>query len=222
MIKVKTQVDYIDHFGNDDSVVNAARVSFNKTSDLYSVEQNIKLIKYLADHNHKSCFNHAFMSFRVKAPIFVARQLVKHEYLPWNETSRRYVDDTPEFFKMEWRYRPDKSIKQGSGGLLSKTDFEVADKIFWNLAEHSLKAYDELLALNVAPEQARAALLLNTCTDWVWSGSLFAFAKMCNLRLDPHTQKEATEVAEIINKKALELFPVAWKSLVKQEGGNNE
>ena len=215
MLKVKTQVDYIDHFGNDDSVVNAARVSFNKAAELYTKEQNSKLIKYLADHNHKSCFNHAFMSFRIKAPIFVARQLVKHEYLPWNETSRRYVDDQPEFFQLEWRYRPDKSIKQGSGDLMSKEDSDSADEIFWELAGHSLGAYNKLLALNVAPEQARAALLLDTCTDWVWSGSLFAFAKMCNLRLDSHTQKEATEVATMINEKALELFPVAWPALVK-------
>lgn len=215
MLKVKTQVDYIDHFGNDDSVVNAARVSFNKSAELYTKEQNSKLIKYLADHNHKSCFNHAFMSFRIKAPIFVARQLVKHEYLPWNETSRRYIDDQPEFFQLEWRYRPDKSIKQGSGDLMSKEDSDSADEIFWELAGHSLGAYNKLLALNVAPEQARAALLLDTCTDWVWSGSLFAFAKMCNLRLDSHTQKEATEVAAMINEKALELFPVAWSALVK-------
>jgi thymidylate synthase (FAD) len=211
---VKTQVTYIDHFGNDDSVVNAARVSFSKSADLYTPEQNAKLIRYLAEHNHKSCFNHAFMSFRVKAPIFVARQLVKHEYLPWNETSRRYVDDTPEFFKLEWRYRPDKSIKQGSGDNLSVEDAAKADAIFWALAEHSLKAYEELLGLGVAPEQARAALLLDSCTEWVWSGSLFAFAKMCNLRLDSHTQKEATEVAEIIHQKASELFPISWKALV--------
>lgn len=211
---VKTQVTYIDHFGNDDSVVNAARVSFSKSADLYTPEQNAKLIRYLAEHNHKSCFNHAFMSFRVKAPIFVARQLVKHEYLPWNETSRRYVDDTPEFFKLEWRYRPDKSIKQGSGDNLSVEDAAKADAIFWALAEHSLKAYGELLELGVAPEQARAALLLDSCTEWVWSGSLFAFAKMCNLRLDPHTQKEATEVAELIHQKASELFPISWKALV--------
>lgn len=211
---VKTQVTYIDHFGDDNSVVNAARVSFSKSADLYTPEQNAKLIRYLAEHNHKSCFNHAFMSFRVKAPIFVARQLVKHEYLPWNETSRRYVDDTPEFFKLEWRYRPDKSIKQGSGDNLSVEDATKADAIFWALAEHSLKAYEELLELGVAPEQARAALLLDSCTEWVWSGSLFAFAKMCNLRLDSHTQKEATEVAELIHQKASELFPISWKALV--------
>lgn len=215
IIKTTTQVEYVDHFGDDNSVVNAARVSFNKEASLYSTEQNMKLIRYLAEHNHKSCFNHAFVSFRVKAPIFVARQLVKHEYLPWNETSRRYVDDTPEFFKLEWRYRPDKSIKQGSGDIVSTEDQDKADAIFWSLAEHSLKAYNDLLDLNIAPEQARAALLLDTCTEWVWSGSLFAFAKMCNLRLDSHTQKEATEVASQISEKMQELFPVSWKALVR-------
>lgn len=210
----KTEVTYIDHMGSDQSVVNAARVSFAKESSLFTDKQNNKLIAYLAKHNHKSPFNHAFASFRVKAPIFVARQLVKHEYLPWNEVSRRYVDDTPEFFKIEWRYRPDKSIKQGSGGILSETDCKLADDIFWKLAEHSLKAYNELLELNVSPEQARAALLLDTCTEWVWSGSLFALAKMCNLRLDSHTQKEATEVASVISSKMKELFPVSWDNLV--------
>lgn len=215
IIKTTTQVEYVDHFGDDNSVVNAARVSFNKEAGLYSNEQNMKLIRYLAEHNHKSCFNHAFVSFRVKAPIFVARQLVKHEYLPWNETSRRYVDDTPEFFSLEWRYRPDKSIKQGSGEVVNTDDQVKADAIFWSLAEHSLKAYNDLLSLNIAPEQARAALLLDTCTEWVWSGSLFAFAKMCNLRLDSHTQKEATEVASKISEKMKELFPVSWKALVR-------
>jgi thymidylate synthase (FAD) len=218
MKSAKTEVHYIDHFGNDDSVVNAARVSFSKTAELYTPEQNAKLIRYLAEHNHKSCFNHAFMSFKVKASIFTSRQLVKHEYLPWNETSRRYVDYEPEFFKLEWRYRPDKSIKQGSGGKVSAYDAVAADGIFYALAKHSLAAYNSLLELGIAPEQARAALLLDTCTEWVWSGSLFAFAKMCNLRLDAHTQQEATEVAALINEKALELFPISWKALVEQKG----
>ena len=210
----KTEVTYIDHMGSDASVVNAARVSFAKEASLFTEEQNNKLISYLAKHNHKSPFNHAFMSFRVKAPIFVARQLVKHEYLPWNETSRRYVDDEPEFFDIQWRYRPEKSIKQGSGDLLHAETKLVADKIFWDLAEHSLNAYNQLLALNISPEQARAALLIDTQTEWVWSGSLFAFAKMCNLRLDSHTQQEATEVASCIDNVASKLYPVAWKALV--------
>ena len=138
----------------------------------------------------------------------------KHEYLPWNETSRRYVDDEPEFFDLQWRYRPEKSVKQGSGDVLSEKDAEAANHIFWDLAEHSLKAYEQLLAIGVAPEQARAALLIDSQTEWVWSGSLFAFAKMCNLRLDSHTQKEATEVAQKISDKAKELYPVSWESLV--------
>lgn len=216
MKKTGIQVEFINSFGNDESVVNAARVSFNKTAENYTLEQNAKLIKYLAEHQHKSTFNHAFMSFRVKAPIFCARQLVKHAYLPWNETSRRYVDEEPEFFEMKWRSRPEKSVKQGSGEELNEEDQAKADAIFWNLAEHSLTAYNELLAMNVAPEQARAALLIDTCTDWVWSGSLFAFASMCNLRLDSHTQKESTEVARLISNKAKELFPVSWSVLVKE------
>lgn len=208
------EVSIIDCMGSDASVVNAARVSFAKDASLFTEDQNNKLIAYLAKHNHKSPFNHAFLSFRVKAPLFIARQLVKHEYLPWNETSRRYVDDEPEFFKLEWRYRPDKSIKQGSGDPLPEELAKEADKIFWELAEHSLQAYNNLLALGIAPEQARAALLVDCQTEWVWSGSLFAFAKMCNLRLDSHTQKEATEVAAIISEEAKKRFPVAWEALV--------
>jgi thymidylate synthase (FAD) len=216
MKKTDIKVEFIDNLGSDDSVTNAARVSFNKVAENYTPEQNAKLIKYLAEHQHKSPFNHCFMSFRVKAPIMIARQLVKHEYLPWNETSRRYCDDTPEFFDLKWRYRPEKSVKQGSGDELTQEDQDKANTIFWKLAGQSLTAYEELLAMNVAPEQARAALLLDTCTDWVWSGSLFAFAKMCNLRLDSHTQKEATEVARLISNKAKELYPVSWSVLVKE------
>ena len=208
------EVTYIDHMGSDSSVVNAARVSFAKEASQFTKEENDKLIKYLAKHNHKSPFNHAFMTFRVKAPIFVARQLVKHEYLPWNETSRRYVNDEPEFFDLQWRYRPEKSVKQGSGDVLSEKDAVAANHIFWDLAKHSLKAYEQLLTIGVAPEQARAALLIDSQTEWVWSGSLFAFAKMCNLRLDSHTQKEATEVAKMISSKASELYPVSWEALL--------
>ena len=91
------KVDYIQHCGTDLSVVNAARVSFNKESKIID-DKDIKLIKYLANHKHTSPFNHAFLTVRVKAPIFVARQLVKHKFMPWNEVSRRYVDSNPEFY----------------------------------------------------------------------------------------------------------------------------
>ena len=214
MKKSNIEVTFIGAMGSDSSVVNAARVSFAKESSLFTEDQNAKLIKYLAKHNHKSPFNHAFLSFRIKAPIFISRQLVKHEYLPWNETSRRYVSDEPEFFNIQWRYRPENSIKQGSGEQLSLEDNKIANEIFWELAEQSLKVYNSLLALNVAPEQARAALLIDSQTEWVWSGSLFAFAKMCNLRLDSHSQKEASEVAEQISNKIKELFPISWEALI--------
>jgi thymidylate synthase (FAD) len=218
LIKSGIEVSYINHMGSDASVVNAARVSFAKGAELFSESQNTKLIKYLAKHNHISPFHHAFMSFRVKAPVFIARQLVKHSYLPWNETSRRYVDDTPEFFDMQWRYRPDESIKQGSAGELSKEHKQHANELFWELAEHSLKVYETLLTIGVAPEQARAALLIDSQTEWVWSGSLSAFARMCNLRLDSHAQKEAAEVASAIDAKARELYPISWVALLANNG----
>jgi thymidylate synthase (FAD) len=174
------EVTYIDHMGSDLSVVNAARVSFGKKSEALGEvgigddpimvpvlhDNDVRLIRYLAKHNHKSPFNHAFATFHVKAPIFVARQLVKHEYMPWNEISRRYVDDEPEF------YTPD-----------------------------------------VAPEQARMVLPQSTMTEWYWSGSLFAFAKMCGLRLKDDTQYETRLVAQEIEDYMMDIYPNSWEAL---------
>lgn len=107
------EVTLLGHYGSDLDVVNAARVSFNKITN-YMTDKDAKLIKYLATHKHHSPFNHSFLSFRVKAPIFVARQLVKHKFMPWNEVSRRYVDEEPEFyFPSYWRKKAD-NVKQGS------------------------------------------------------------------------------------------------------------
>jgi thymidylate synthase (FAD) len=220
----KQSVELIDSCGSDLSVVNAARVSFHKESDWTNVgeyehchsklelaERDVKLIKYLAEHNHKSPFNHAFMSFRVKAPIFVARQLVKHEYLPWNEVSRRYVDEEPEFFiPSYWRKKAD-SVKQGSSDEAVDTPETVFNKHY---TEMCLKHYTNLLRDGVCAEQARMVLPQNMMTEWIWSGTLFAFAKMCNLRLDSHTQKETQEIAKMIHDTASTLFPVSWKALV--------
>lgn len=234
----KQSVELIDCCGGDLSVVNAARVSFHKESemeeftsyhDMYGPvisyklsDKDAKLIKYLAEHNHKSPFNHAFMSFRVKAPIFVARQLVKHEYLPWNEVSRRYVDEEPEFFLPSyWRKKAD-NVKQGSSDDVvdftvshynGRGDFKIPE---WakDHIEESLELYQEMLEQGVCAEQARMILPQNTMTEWIWSGTLFAFAKMCNLRLDSHTQKETQEIAKMIHTTASNLFPVSWKALV--------
>ena len=198
------QVEYIDHMGDDLSVVNAARVSFGKYKDLFD-SSDAKLIFYLAKHNHKSPFNHAFATFHVKAPIFVARQLQKHEYMPWNEISRRYVDSEPEFYEPDvWRGRSaDK--KQGSEG--------VVDLKTKPTNQYSLETYHNLLADGVAPEQARMILPQSMYTEWYWSGSLYAFAKMCNLRLSADTQKETREVAQQISTEMNRLFPISWEAL---------
>jgi thymidylate synthase (FAD) len=232
----KQSVELIDCCGGDLSVVNAARVSFHKESemeeftyyhDMYGPvigsklsDKDAKLIKYLAEHNHKSPFNHAFMSFRVKAPIFVARQLVKHEYLPWNEVSRRYVDEEPEFYFPEyWRKKAD-NVKQGSSeekvaGYIENENWAGdIDTDFDAVVGYCVGLYQCMLDNGVCAEQARMILPQNTMTEWIWSGTLFAFAKMCNLRLDSHTQKETQEIAKMIHDTASTLFPVSWKALV--------
>jgi thymidylate synthase (FAD) len=183
---------YLKHMGDDLDVVNAAKVSFAKESKEFD-DNSVRLIKYLAKHKHMSPFGHCFASFHVKAPIFVARQLVKHKFLRWNEVSRRYVDDEPEFYKPDvWRGRSaDK--KQGSDGVVKL--YGVAEQIVDDYAAEALTAYQVLLEAGVAPEQARMVLPQSTMTEWWWSGSLDAFADMCNLRCKPDTQLETRLVA---------------------------
>ena len=218
MTQIKTT--YIDHMGSDLSVVNAARVSFGKSSSMDEDNMGVwhlkdgdkRLIKYLAKHKHLSPFGHAFASFHVKAPIFVARQLVKHKFLRWNEISRRYVDDEPEFYTPDvWRGRSaDK--KQGSS---DKTiDVIESDKEIYRLC---FIKYMELLDDGVAPEQARMVLPQSTLTEWYWSGSLDAFADMCRLRLKEDTQYESRLVAQQIDVQMRELYPVSWLSLMDIE-----
>jgi thymidylate synthase (FAD) len=201
---------YLKHMGDDLDVVNAAKVSFAKESKEFD-DNSVRLIKYLAKHKHMSPFGHCFASFHVKAPIFVARQLVKHKFLRWNEVSRRYVDDEPEFYQPDvWRGRSaDK--KQGSDGVVKL--YGVAEQIVDDYAAEALTAYQALLEAGVAPEQARMVLPQSTMTEWWWSGSLDAFADMCNLRCKPDTQLETRIVANQICDKMRELFPVSWLAL---------
>lgn len=209
----------LDHMGTDLSVVNAARVSFKKKSKwlvdgeslvLSSGDQG--LIKYLAKHKHMSPFGHCFASFHVKAPIFVARQLVKHEYLRINEVSRRYVDDKPEMYEpTEWRGRATDK-KQGSEGLIE--DQEVAQMNNREAFRKGVEAYENLLYLGVAPEQARMALPLSMMTEWYWSGSLDAFANMCNLRLKEDSQYESRLVAQQVSEQMNKAYPYSWKELI--------
>jgi thymidylate synthase (FAD) len=214
---------YIDHMGNDLTVANAARVSFGKTSEMEDdpwgppklKKKDDKLIRYLAKHKHISPFGHCFASFHVKAPIFVARQLVKHKFLRWNEISRRYVDDKPEFYVPDvWRGRSEDK-KQGSEGVIGMSyDEWQTYKITYTDAQD---IYFYLMAKGVAPEQARMVLPQSTMTEWYWSGSLDAFADMCNLRCKPDTQAETREVAKQIDHKMIELFPVSWDALTEYD-----
>ena len=211
------EATYIGHMGSDITVVNAARVSFGKRSGMICVDNVLgkwelekkdeKLIHYLAEHKHMSPFGHCFASFHVKAPIFVARQLVKHKFLRWNEISRRYVDDEPEFYEPEtWRGRAENKKQGSEGEIISNAN------IFYHNTR-SLMIYNQLINEGVCPEQARMVLPQSMMTEWYWSGSLDAFADMCNLRCASDTQQETQEVANQISDRMRKLFPVSWAAL---------
>jgi thymidylate synthase (FAD) len=233
------QTFYIDHMGSDLSVVNAARVSFNKKSTWAGQEDGLhdgeggmgvlntadsKLIRYLAKHKHMSPFGHCFASFHIKAPVFVARQLVKHKFLRWNEISRRYVDSKPEFYEPNaWRGKAEDK-KQGSDGIVEL--YNMPDKrnpnfLVGETQTHYQKLqcelYQSLLDAGVCPEQARMVLPQSMMTEWYWSGSLDAFADMCNLRCKPDTQAETRFVADAISEEMEKLFPVSWEALTKEK-----
>lgn len=219
---VAMQVTLLDRMGDDLTVVNAARCSFGKRkmgSEFIEVEYNdqmhriakvdsgdTKLIKYLAKHNHWTPFGHGMLQFHIKAPIFVARQLGKHQTgLVWNEVSRRYVDDEPEFYNPdEWRLRA-KNVKQGSSDETKEYDISEHN-------EKSLKLYNDMLEQGIAPEMARMVLPQNMMTQWFWSGSLYAFVRICKLRQDPSTQKETRIIADLIADECKKIFPVSWEA----------
>ena len=206
----ESTVELLDHMGNDDSVVNAARVSFDKEAVNYTKEQNDKLITYLAKHNHWSPFAHTSITLRVCAPLFVARQLVKHQVcLVWNEVSRRYVDDDPVFyFPDEWRGKPI-NVKQGSSNVV----IDLPKGSIVSRIELLAATYSEMIKNGVAPEQARMILPQNMMTTWYWTGSLLAFHRVYKQRTDSHAQKETAEVGHAIGELCNELFPISWKAL---------
>jgi thymidylate synthase (FAD) len=210
-------VELLDSMGGDLATVNYARISFAKQVAQFREDEDGRLIKYLARNNHWSPFAHIQATFRIKAPIFVARQLGKHQVgLVWNEVSRRYVDSEPEFYLPEtWRKRAaDK--KQGS----SEEAFPAQDDaVFYATfaVERSLLTYQTFLEHGICPEQARMVLPQNTMTEWVWTGSLAAFARVVNLRLDPHAQQECQEVARGIDLLLRDVAPHSWSALTKGE-----
>lgn len=219
------QVEYLTHAGTDIDVVNAARVSFDHESDYictdhvtgeYDLQDGDKrLINFLAKHQHKSPFNHAWVKFRCHAPIFVARQLVKHDYLPWNEVSRRYVEGDLEWYWPEnndWRSQP-YNVKQGSGEPLPHHDAVVIKEEYHTLINVAEGLYYDAIQRGLSREQARMFLPQSLMTSWVWSGTLYAFMKMCQLRVDSHAQRESSYVAQPILDNLKALFPVSAEAL---------
>lgn len=243
------RVELLDRMGTDLAVVNAARVSMAKESDWEGLERvkrddpdyvgidfsavdlgdivyrrvlsdkDARLIRYLAKHGHWTPFGHCSVQFRIKAPIFVARQLVKHQVgLVWNEVSRRYVDDEPEFWIPDTFRARAENVKQGSSDTETIVWLDRDTRARTAAVEatsRALETYQDFLKAGVAPEQARIFLPLNTMTEWWWTGSLMAFARVCRLRLDPHAQVETREVAQGIAAHMEPLFPVSWNALME-------
>lgn len=206
------QVALLSQMGDDLSVVNAARVSFDKVH-LEMEPSDEKLIKYLADHNHWSPFAHIILQFHIRAPIFVARQLAKHQVgLVWNEVSRRYVSDTPDTWKPEiWRKAADDK-KQGSMEEPVQSE-SLISKMYVEVMIHCLNTYEIMIDSGVCPEQARAVLPQSTYTEWYWTGSLYAFSRVCKLRLAKDAQAETRQVADQISERCKINFPISWRHL---------
>jgi thymidylate synthase (FAD) len=221
MKTAEISVELVGSYGDDLLVANCARVSFSKWKDEFNgsdtAGSDARLIAYLARENHFMPFCHPHITFRIKAPLFVARQLAKHQIgLSWSEESRRYISSEPEFFFPDtWRGRPEGSIKQGSTGLVGTDAAFDATASLRDICEQAVFAYAEMMKDGVAPEQARMILPQNTMTNWIWSGSLMAFARVCNLRLDSHAQQETSDVAALIDMHMRQMFPVSWMELTK-------
>ena len=209
-------VKLIDILGSDLTVVNAARVSFDKKKDFFD-EKDEKLISYLARNNHWTPFGHPQLQFRIMAPVVVARQLVKHQIgLVWNEISRRYVNTKPSFYYTDrWRTKASDK-KQVSSDVEGSLNTRIRDDIIY-VQEKAAHLYEELLSNGVAPEQARMILPQSMYTEWYWTGSLYAFTRVCNLRISDDAQKETRTVAEMISSLVKEKFPISWKYLIGEK-----
>lgn len=219
-------VNLVDCMGSDLTVVNAARVSFNKESDWDTdpnwtgyrehklSEKDQKLISYLAKHKHWTPFAHPQITLRIKAPIFIRTQLFKHKVgFVENEVSRRYVSDTPEIYCPQWRSKPTNGAKQGSEDFVNPELVNSYNTDWERIAKPALEVYHKLIAEGVAPEQARSVLPQGTYTEWWWTGSLSAYARVYAQRIDPHAQWEVRQYAQAIYDIIQPLFPHSWKAL---------
>ena len=217
------KVEMTHMMGTDLTVVNAARVSYGKHTETLR-DGDVRLIHYLAKHGHWSPFAHPQASFRISANIAVARQLFRHQVgLTVNEVSRRYVTDAPEFDLPDvWRSAPGKGqSKQGSGEPLGDGDQSAVRHVALWITEHAEQTYNSLVNFyGVAPEQARLVLPMALVTEWIWTGSLYAFARICRERLAADAQPETRAVAEGIAAAMATAFPVSWPAIM--EVGNDD
>jgi thymidylate synthase (FAD) len=220
-------VRMIECMGSDLTVVNSARVSFHKESEWEHPDSHVpanilsekdkKLIKYLAQHKHWTPFAHPQIMLHIKAPISIRTQLFKHKVgFVENEISRRYVTEEPEIYIPKWRSKPTNGAKQGSEDFIANEDTVVAaEAMYFGVASDALKTYKWLLEAGVAPEQARFTLPQGTYTEWYWTGSLAAYARVFKQRIDPHAQWEVREYASAIGQLIQPCFPVCWEELTK-------
>lgn len=211
-------VTLLDHMGDDNSVVDAARVSMDRESSQFTPEQNHKLIKYLAEHNHWSPFAHTSVTVRMSAPIAIHAQVMKHTVgFAHNTVSRRYVNTTPKLFIPEFREAPTGSVKQGSGAVIAdKEDQEYLQQAYRLICQFSIQTYEYLIEEGIAPEQARFVLPQGVLTEWISTGSLYAWARFYNLRTDPHAQYEIQQLAQQVGDIMTTLYPVSWKALTEK------
>ena len=191
------KVELLDTFGNDNMVCNVARVSYKKIAAMFTLEENDKLIYYLAKHKHWSPFAHPKVQFRLEMPIYVERQIIKTTVgVDYNSVSGRYVDFSDTYTTIDTWRKQSTSSKQGSGEDLNKLDNVIAYIIQDEIIENAKIAYQKLIELGVSKEQARTILPLNLNTTMIWTGSLYALIRLCNQRLKPNAQKETRDVVQ--------------------------
>jgi thymidylate synthase (FAD) len=215
-------VEYVDHMGSDLTVVNAARVSFNKHKETFD-EKDAKLIRYLASHGHWTPFGHATVTLRINAPVPIRTQCYKHKVgFIENEVSRRYTDEDVEFYMPDgWRKKPKNGAKQGSSeetvesiSFYGGNSDSVTDLVTEHY-EYSLDLFNAMIAAEICVEQARFVLPQGMMCKWYWTGSLASFARFYKQRSDAHAQKEIQNLAKMVGEVIQPLFPISWEVLTE-------
>ena len=211
------EVEYIDHMGNDASVVRAARVSFSADNTEFDAVKDVGLINYLANHNHWTPFAHTSITLRMTAPVPIRTQCFKHKVgFSENEESRRYISTPPKFYTpTQFRKAPEGSVKQGSGENMHRIANRYWSNSLKTVYNMCLDAYDTALSGGMCPEQARFLLPQGMEVSWYWTGSIAAYARFCKQRSDPHAQKEIQELAQEVSKILEVYYPISWKALIK-------